>query len=159
MRTIGVKRTVVGVDPAALHLDALYGLDELHQALRGAEHVVLSVPHTPETEGMIGAAELALLTPGAIIVNVARGAVIDEAALVHALESGHLGGAALDVFGEEPLPADSPFWAMPNVLICAHSAGTSDRENERITDIFCENLRRYLAGEQLTNVLDTNRMY
>ena len=69
------------------------------------------------------------------------------------------GGAALDVFQEEPLAADSPFWAMPNVLVCAHSAGTSDRENERITDIFCENLRRYLAGEPLVNVLDTARMY
>ena len=159
MHTVGVKRTVTGVDAAALHLDALYGLEELHEALRGAEHVVLSVPHTPDTEGMIGAAELALLAPGAIVVNVARGAVVHESALVDALESGHLGGAALDVFWEEPLPADSPFWSMPNVLVCAHSAGTSDRENERITDIFCENLRRYLAGEPLLNVLDAVRMY
>ncbi len=159
MRAIGVKRTVTGVDPAALHLNALYGLDELHEALRGAEHVVLAVPHTPETEGMIGADELALLAPGAIIVNVARGAVVDEAALVDALESGHLGGVALDVFQEEPLSADSPLWAMPNVLVCAHSAGTSDRENERITDIFCENLRRYLTDEPLMNLLDTARMY
>lgn len=159
MRTIGVKRTVAGVDPAALHVDALYGLDELHEALRGAGHLVLSVPHTPETDGMIGTDELALLAPGAIIVNVARGAVVDESALIDALESGNLGGAALDVFQEEPLPADSPFWAMPNVLVCAHSAGTSDRENERITDLFCNNLRRYLAGEPLLNVLDTARMY
>ena len=159
MWTIGVKRTVAGVDPDALHLDVLCGLDELHEALRGAEHVVLAVPHTPETEGMIGAGELALLAPGAILVNVARGAVVDESALVDALESGHLRGAALDVFQEEPLAADSPFWAMPNVLVCAHSAGTSDRENKRITDIFCENLRRYLAGEPLVNVLDTARMY
>jgi glyoxylate/hydroxypyruvate reductase A len=159
MRTIGVKRAVTGVDPDAFHLDALYGLDELHEALRGAEHVVLSVPHTPETEGMIRADELALLAPGAILVNVARGAVVDESALVDALESGHLGGAALDVFQEEPLPADSPFWTMPNVLVCAHSAGTSDRESERITDLFCKNLRRYLVGEPLLNVLDSARMY
>ena len=108
---------------------------------------------------MIGTAELALLAPGAIVVNVARGAVVHESALVDALESGHLGGAALDVFWDEPLPADSPFWSMPNVLVCAHSAGTSDRENERITDIFCENLRRYIAGEPLLNVLDAVRMY
>jgi phosphoglycerate dehydrogenase-like enzyme len=159
MRTVGVKRTVAGVDPVALHLEALYGLDELHEALRGAEHVVLSVPHTPETEGMMGTVELALLAPSAIIVNVARGAVVDESALVDALESGRLGGAALDVFREEPLPADSPFWTMPNVFVCSHSAATSDRENERITDIFCENLRRYLAGEPLMNVLDPARMY
>ena len=159
MRTIGVKRTVAGVEAASLHLEALYESDELHAALRDAEHLVLSAPHTPETEGLIGAAELALLAPGAIVVNVARGALIDESALVDALESGHVGGAALDVFQEEPLSPDSVFWTMPNVLVCSHSAGTSDRENERITEIFCENLRRYLAGERLLNVLDKDRMY
>ncbi len=159
MPTVGVKRTVSGIDPASLHLAELYPFDELHAALRGAEHVVLAAPHTPETEGMIGAAELALLAPGAIVVNVARGALVDEAALVDALESGHVGGAALDVFQEEPLPADSPFWTMPNVFVCSHSAGTSDRENERITDIFCENIRLYLAGKPLVNLLDTARMY
>ncbi len=159
MRTIGVKRTLAGVEPASLHVEALYASDELHTALGGAEHLVLSAPHTPETEGLIGAAELALLAPGAIVVNVARGALIDESALVDALESGHVGGAALDVFQEEPLSTDSPFWTMPDVLVCSHSAGTTDRENERITEIFCDNLRRYLAGERLRNVLDTNRMY
>ena len=159
MRTIGVKRTLAGVEPASLHVEALYASDELHTALGGAEHLVLSAPHTPETEGLIGAAELALLAPGAIVVNVARGALIDESALVGALESGHVGGAALDVFREEPLSTDSPFWTMPDVLVCSHSAGTTDRENERITEIFCDNLRRYLAGEPLRNVLDTNRMY
>ncbi len=159
MRTIGVKRTLAGVEPASLHVEALYASDELHTALGGAEHLVLSAPHTPETEGLIGAAELALLAPGAIVVNVARGALIDESALVDALESGHVGGAALDVFQEEPLSTDSPFWTMPDVLVCSHSAGTTDRENERITEIFCDNLRRYLAGEPLRNVLDTNRMY
>ena len=159
MQTIGVKRTLAGVEPASLHLQALYASDELHTAICGAEHLVLSAPHTPETEGLIGAAELALLAPGAIVVNVARGALIDESALVDALESGHVGGAALDVFQEEPLSTDSPFWTMPDVLVCSHSAGTTDRENERITEIFCDNLRRYLAGEPLRNVLDTNRMY
>ena len=159
MRTIGVKRTVAGVDPASLHVEDLYPFNELHAALRGAEHVVLSAPHTPETERMIGVTELALLASGAIVVNVARGALIDESALVDALESGHVGGAALDVFQEEPLPLDSPFWTIPNVLVCSHSAGTSDHENERITDIFCENLRRYLAGEPLLNMLDTATMY
>ena len=136
MRSAGVKRTVADIEPASLHLEALYAFDELHEALRGAEHLILAVPHTPETEGMIGEAELALLAPGAIVVNVARGAVVDEAALIKALESGHVAGAALDVFEEEPLPPDSPFWAMPNVFVCSHSAGTSDRENERIMDIF-----------------------
>ncbi len=159
MRTIGVKRTVAGVDPASLHVQDLYPFNELHAALGGAEHVVLSAPHTAETERMIGVTELALLASGAIVVNVARGALIDESALVDALESGHVGGAALDVFQEEPLSLDSPFWTIPNVLVCSHSAGTSDHENERITDIFCENLRRYLAGEPLLNMLDTATMY
>ena len=159
MRNTGVRRSAADIEPASLHLEALYTFDELHDALRGAEHLILAVPHTPETEGMIGEAELALLAPGAIVVNVARGAVVDEAALIKALESGHVAGAALDVFEEEPLPPDSPFWAMPNVFVCSHSAGTSDRENERIMDIFCENLRRYLVGEPLLNVLDTDKMY
>jgi len=159
MRVVGVKRTVAGVDAASLHLEFLHSFDQLDAALAGAEHLVLAAPHTPETEGLIGVPELSLLAPGAIVVNVARGALIDEAALVDALESGHVGGAALDVFWEEPLPPDSPFWTMPNVFVCSHSAGTSDRENDRIVDIFCENLRRYLAGEPLLNVLDTARMY
>jgi phosphoglycerate dehydrogenase-like enzyme len=84
---------------------------------------------------------------------------VDEPALIAALRSGHLGGAALDVVEIEPLPADSPLWDMPNVLICPHSASTSDRENSRITDLFCENLRRFLADEPLLNVLDPERMY
>ena len=159
MRTVGVKRSVAGVDASSLHLDLLYPSDQIHAALDGAEHLVLAAPHTPETEGLIGATEVARLAKGAIIVNVGRGALIDEPALVDALESGHVGGAALDVFREEPLPPDSPFWTTPNVLMCSHSAGTSDRENDRIVDIFCENLRRYLTGEPLLNVLDTVRMY
>ena len=75
------------------------------------------------------------------------------------MQSGHLGGAALDVFAEEPLPPTSPLWDMPNVLVSPHSASTSDRENERITDLFCANLRRYLDGQPLENVLDTARLY
>jgi glyoxylate/hydroxypyruvate reductase A len=159
MRGVGVKRTVAGVDASSLHLEFLHPFDQLHAALDGAEHLVLAAPHTPETEGLIGAPELSRLAPGAIVVNVGRGALMDEAALVDALCSGHVGGAALDVFREEPLPPDSPFWTMRNVFVCSHSAGTSDRENDRIMDIFCENLSRYLAGEPLLNVLDTARMY
>ncbi len=159
MRTVGVKRTVDGVDPDSLYLDALHGFADLHVAIGGAEHIVLGAPHTPETEGLIGETELALLAPGAVVVNVSRGALLDEAALADALQSGHLAGAALDVFAEEPLPADSPLWDMPNVIVSPHSASTSDRENGRITDLFCENLRRYLAGEPLLNVLDTEALY
>ena len=137
----------------------MYGFEDLHAALKGAEHLVLAAPHTPETERMIGKAELALLAPDAVVINVSRGALIDEPELTVALESGRLSGAALDVFAAEPLPTDSPLWDMPNVIVSPHSASTSDRENGRITDLFCENLRRYLASEPLLNVLDTEALY
>jgi len=116
-------------------------------------------PHTPETEGMIGAKQLAALPRGAALINIGRGALVDEPALIASLESGHVAAAYLDVFAEEPLPMNSPLWEMPNVLITPHSASTSDRENGRIIDIFCENLRRYLAGEPQLNVLDTVLLY
>ncbi|HVQ32297.1 MAG TPA: D-2-hydroxyacid dehydrogenase [Vicinamibacteria bacterium] len=159
MQTIGVKRSVAGQDPGALQVDELHAASGLGAVLPRADFLVLAAPHTPETEGAIGRRELALLPRGAVLVNVGRGALVDEAALVEALRSGHLGGAALDVFQEEPLPATSPLWAMPNVLVSPHSASTSDRENTRLTDLFCRNLSRFLAGEALENVLDTNRLY
>ncbi len=159
MTVIGVKRDAVGIDPATLNLHELYGPAQLGEALPRAEYLVLIAPHTPDTEKMIGAPELAALPRGAIVINIARGALVDEPALVEALRSGHLGGAALDVFAEEPLPAGSPLWDMPNVLVSPHSGSTSDRENGRLTNLFCENLRRFLAGEPLLNVLDLEKLY
>ena len=159
MTTIGLKRSVQGQDPRALHVDELHPSAGLPAVLPRADFLVLAAPHTPETEGAIGARELALLPAGAVLVNVGRGALVDEAALVAALQSGHLGGAALDVFREEPLPPQSPLWGMPNVLVSPHSASTSARENTLLTDLFCRNLRRFLAGEPLENVLDPDRLY
>ncbi len=159
MRVLGVKRRTAGVDPASLHLDELYGPEALHAVLRQAEFLVLITPHTPETEKMIGAEELALLPEGAIVINVGRGGLIDEPALVEALRSGRLGGAGLDVFEREPLPENSPLWTLPNVLVSPHSGSTSDRENSRLTDLFCENLRRFLAGQPLLNVFDPEWLY
>ena len=159
MRVLGVKRAAAGIDPRSLHLDEVHPPNALNDVLRRAEFLVLIAPHTDETERMIGARELALLPAGAGVINIGRGALIDEGALIAALQSGHLGGAALDVFAKEPLPKDNPLWNMPNVLISPHSASTSDRENARITDLFCRNLRHYLAGEPLLNVLDTNKLY
>jgi phosphoglycerate dehydrogenase-like enzyme len=156
---IGVKRTVAGADLAALHLDELYAPPDLRKVLPRAEYLALVAPHTDETDQLIGAAELALLPRGAFFINIGRGATVDELALIEALGSGQLGGAALDVFSEEPLPPDSPFWSMPNVLVSPHSGSTTDRENARITELFCENLQRYLAGEPLLNVLDIERLY
>ena len=108
---------------------------------------------------MIGAAELAALPRGAALVNIGRGSLVDEPALVAALEEGHLGGAYLDVFQEEPLPNDSPLWGMPNVFVSPHSGSTSDGENRRLTDLCCDNLSRYRSGQPLRNVLVPDRLY
>jgi len=154
MKVVGLDRHGFLFDQDSLPLDEFFPISRLHEALPLAEHLVLIAPHTPETEGMIGGEELALLPEGAVFINIARGALVDEVALADALRSGHLAGAGLDVFAEEPLPENSPLWDMPNVLISPHSASTSDRENGRITDLFCKNLRRYLAGRPLLNLLD-----
>jgi phosphoglycerate dehydrogenase-like enzyme len=158
MRVIGVDRPGFLFDPEGLDLDEFLPADEIHSVLSRAEHLVLIAPHTPETEGMIGAQELALMPEGAVLINIARGALVDENALVEALRSGHLAGAGLDVFAEEPLPRNSPLWEMPNVLVSPHSASTSDRENRRLTQLFCENLRRFLSGDPLINVLDLTEL-
>lgn len=159
MRVIGVKRRVAGVNAADLGLDALYPLEQLHALLAESHYLTLIAPHTDRSEGMIGAAELAALPRGAVVINIGRGALVDETALIEALRSGHLGGAALDVFAVEPLPPDNPLWGMPNVLVSPHSASTSDRENGRLTELFCDNLRRYLADEPMRNVLDVVELY
>jgi phosphoglycerate dehydrogenase-like enzyme len=111
---------------------------------------VLACPLTDETSGLIDADALDALGEG-VLVNVARGEVVDEAALVEALDSGELGGAALDVFAEEPLPEDSPLWGFENVLLTPHVAGTTPHYWERAADQFAGNYRRYVAGEDLAN--------
>ena len=156
---LGVRSRKNGEDPAAVHAAELHGPESLRDLLPRADFLVLAAPHTDETEGMIGATELAALPAGAALINIGRGALVDEAALVASLESGHLGSAYLDVFETEPLPPESPLWGMPNVLVSPHSGSTSDRENGRITDLFCDNLRRWQAGEPLRNVLDAERLY
>ena len=120
---------------------------------------MLACPLTERTRGLIGARELALLRPGSVLVNVSRGPVVDEDALVAALESGHLGGAWLDVFAAEPLPPGSPLWDLPNVLVSPHSAATVAAENELLTDLFIDNLRRWLDGQPLRNVYDRSAGY
>ena len=158
LRVVGVKRHPETAGDE-LPVDILIGPAELPAHLAKADFLILIAPHTDETEGMIGPEELAALPAGAALINIGRGALVDEPALVAALESRHLGGAYLDVFAEEPLPTDSRLWDMPNVLISPHSGSTSDRENGRIIDLFCQNLRRYLAREPMLNVLDTQRLY
>jgi phosphoglycerate dehydrogenase-like enzyme len=152
LRVIGMRRSPVA-DPAALHADAVVAPDRLLEVLPTVDAVVLIAPHTPETEGMFGADAFTAMKPGSVLINIARGQLVDEAALVAALRSGHLGGAAIDVATVEPLATESPLWDLPNVFITAHSASTVDTENERLTDLFCDNLRRFLDGAPLRNVL------
>jgi phosphoglycerate dehydrogenase-like enzyme len=160
MRVVGVKRTIRDDDVALDHADELYPTAELRGALGGADYVAVTLPGTPETRRLIDAEAIASMKPGAYFVNVGRGAVIDEAALVEALEGGHLSGAALDVFEVEPLPEESPLWGLDNVILSAHTTDVvPDLINAAQTDLFCENLRRYLSGEDLINVLDKRLLY
>jgi phosphoglycerate dehydrogenase-like enzyme len=127
--------------------------------LTDADFLVLICPETEETRGLIGKEEITYMKPGAVLINISKGAVVDEDALVDALLSGHLGGAALDVFRTEPLPLESPLWNMPRVIISPHSASTDDKQNERLTDVFVDNLHRYLASKPLNSVLDKKLLY
>jgi len=160
MRMVGVKRAVREDDDAWDHADELYPTAELHTALGEADYVAVTLPGTPETRRLLDAKAIAAIRRGAYFVNVGRGTVIDEAALVEALQGGHLSGAALDVFEVEPLPEESPLWELENVIVSAHTTDVvPDLINAAQTDLFCENLRRYLAGEELLNVLDKRLLY
>jgi phosphoglycerate dehydrogenase-like enzyme len=128
--------------------------DQIRRVLPDVDAVVLACPLTDQTRGLIGAAELALMRPGSVLVNISRGPVVDEEALVTALRSGHLGGACLDVFATEPLPDGSPLWDMPNVIVSPHSAATAAAENGLITSLFIDNLHHWLAGRPLRNTYD-----
>ena len=152
-RVIGVRRhgasgrTVEGV--AAIETP-----DRLHALLPHADVVVISAPHTRDTRKLIGRAELEAMRPDAVLVNVSRGQLVDEAALIAALESNRIGAAALDVFNDEPLPPDSPFWRLPNVLITPHTSGFRSDHWDAATTLFADNLRRFEAGQPLRNVVD-----
>jgi phosphoglycerate dehydrogenase-like enzyme len=159
LRVVAIRRTVDAGASDAPDVDAVYPLAGLGTLLAESDYVALIVPFTRETAGLLGERELALMKPGAVLINIARGQLVDEAALIDALRSGRLGGAALDVFATEPLPADSPLWAMSNVLVTPHSMSTALEENEVLVELFCDNLRRYLAGQALRNVFDRERGY
>jgi phosphoglycerate dehydrogenase-like enzyme len=156
MRTIGVNRRGESDSP---DVDETYPSASLEKLLGLADALVLSLPLTEATQGLLDAEAIAKMRPGAVIVNVGRGGVIDEAALVEALRHGQLSGAALDVFATEPLPHDSPLWALPNVLVSPHTAALSTAENERIITLFTRNLSLYLSGEELINEVDRTHFY
>jgi phosphoglycerate dehydrogenase-like enzyme len=157
-RVIATKRSAVAIETTEF-ADEILPASELPRVLAESDYVVLSMPLTPETRGMIGEKELRSMKPTAALVNIARGPVVDEQALIRALNEGWIAGAALDVFDQEPLPADSPLWDMENVIVSPHISGGTEIYNFRAVDIFCDNLRRHLAGEPLLNVVDPDRGY
>jgi phosphoglycerate dehydrogenase-like enzyme len=170
MEVVAVKRSAGEVgdtgyrvpgtgDPEAQALDRIYPPDRLVEMLAECDYVVISLPLTPETEGLIGEEELRAMKPSAYLVNISRGEIIDEAVLIKALQEGWLAGAGLDVFHQEPLPPDSPLYDLDNVILSPHVAGFSPHYDERASDLFVENLRRYLAGEELLNVVDKQAGY
>jgi phosphoglycerate dehydrogenase-like enzyme len=156
MHVIAVKRSLEGGLP---HVDELHPVSELRALVGRADAIVVTLPATGATRGLLDAETLAAVKPGAVLVNVGRGAVIDEDALIERLRDGTLGGAALDVFAEEPLPGDSPLWGLDNVLVSPHGVALVDAEEPRIVDLFIENLRRHRAGEPLRNALDPEVLY
>jgi len=157
MRVNGLRRRADAPLPAGF--EQVFGIGDLAAALADADHVVVTLPNTPRSRGLFDAAAFAAMKPGAAIYNVGRGPVIDTAALIAALESGHLGAAGLDVTDPEPLPADSPLWEMENVLITAHTSGATPRYWERQGELIAENIRRIQRGEVPRNVVDLEAGY
>ncbi len=172
MTVVGVTRTGAPYSPADRDRFAHFGrgaadrdpaevvpVDQLREVLPRADFLTVVTPLTERTRGLVGAAELAALKPGAVLINVARGGVVDETALRAQLDAGNLAGAVLDVFDDEPLPPDSPWWDHPLVLPTPHVAGLAPAYSEQVQQIVVENLRRFLAGEPLLNRVDRARGY
>ena len=140
-------------------VEAVWPPNRLLDLLAQSDVVVLAAPHTPETKHLIGRRELAAIKPGALLVNIARGKLVDDEAVIEALRDGRLGGAALDVFTQEPLPASSPYWDLPNVIVTPHTSGAMRDYWTPLVALFAENLRRFEKGEPLLNVVDKTAGY
>jgi phosphoglycerate dehydrogenase-like enzyme len=160
-KALGMKVLAVRENPGKgpEGADEVFSPGQLDHVLPRADYVLLCTPVTPATADIINAARLKRMKPDAYLINVGRGPLVDEAALFQALHDRQIAGAALDVFNEEPLPADSPFWALDNLLITPHTAAVTERLWERHYQLIAENLRRFLAGEKLLNQVDKTRGY
>ncbi len=156
MHVLGIRRNPDQVVPG---VEAIYPPDQLREVLPKADVVVLTVPFTAETRHMIGETELRAMKSSAILINIGRGGTIDEPELIRALQEGWIAGAGLDVFETEPLPEDSPLWAMRNVIITPHYSGWNPNFTRRAFDIFLKNLKLYTAGKPLFNVVDKRLGY
>ncbi len=155
MRVIGTKRTPEPIP----HVERILPPEGTDDVLRESDFVAVILPLTPQTRGLIDARAFGLMKRTAVLINVGRGAVVREAALIASLQAGTIAGAGLDVFEREPLPADSPLYDMENVVITPHVSGASPTYFDRAIPFFCENLRRYLAGQPMANVVDPARGY
>jgi len=158
MRVIANRRSAKKVGRAR-NVDLLLPSSHLHQLLEQSDFVALTLPLTPDTEKLIGAKEFDAMKNSAYIINISRGQIIDEEAMIKALESKQIAGAGLDVFAVEPLPMESVLWNMPNVIISPHIAASMAGYPELATELFCENLRRYISGKKLLNVVDKKTGY
>lgn len=159
---VGFGMTVLGMFRTPRehpHVDRAFGQTELLKVLPDADFVVLCLPNTPETKCMIDAAALAAMKPSAYLINISRGALIDEAALIEAMHAGRIAGAGLDVTTEDPIPKESPLWTMPNTIITPHIAVESVKLSESVVDFWCENVRRFAENERLLGVMDRHAGY
>ncbi len=163
MRVLALRRSaerrMTGAEAGFPGADEMLPPSDLTYLLQESDYVVVALPLTPESRGLIGEAQLRSMKPGAVIVNIGRGAILDEQALVAALKEGTVAGAALDVFQQEPLSGESELWGLENVILTPHISGGTPRYMERAVALFCDNLRRYLADEPLRNVVDPARGY
>jgi D-2-hydroxyacid dehydrogenase (NADP+) len=157
MKVIATKRTFTDVHPA--YIDEMVPIEQLDYVLRQSDFLVLAAPLTATTFHLIGHQELGMMKPTSFLINISRGELVNEAALAWAIKEKRLAGAALDVFQHEPLPSDSPFWEMAEVIITPHIAGNSPRFLENANALFSKNLRRYLNGKPLLNVYDRAKGY
>jgi phosphoglycerate dehydrogenase-like enzyme len=155
MRVIGTRRNPASVE----NVDNVFPISELREHLPEADYVVVVAPLTPETEGLLGEAEFRAMKQTSYFINVGRGRIADEGAMIDALKERRISGAYLDCFSTEPLPVESPLWGMDNVFLVPHDSHSSPKIGDRLVDQFCENLRRYVAGKPLLNVCDPHRGY
>jgi D-3-phosphoglycerate dehydrogenase len=157
----GMRVVAVDIEPVAEPegVEGVWGLERLDDLIEVADVLLIACPYTSATRRLIGEPRFARMKRNAILVNVSRGGIVDEGALADALRGGCLAGAGIDVCETEPLPAESPLWDVPNLIITPHCAGLSAQRGKRLADLFCENLRRYRAGEALLNVVDQRKGY
>ena len=162
-RAGGFGMRIVAVDSEDLevphNVEACWKMDRFHELLEQSDVVAICAPLTAETEGMFDERAFAQMRSHAILINVTRGKIVDERALLEALRTGEIGGAGLDVTPQEPLPDDHPLWAMENVIVTPHVAGGSPNRMDRIVDLFCDNLQRLQAGKPLLSVIDKSKGY